>query len=1047
MRKHAFLAAVLTLSLLGVAHGQDSPPQGSGGGTAALGGRTITTTSPILIDGGASATLAADRTIGLGTTSQGFALIGSTTGTAAPAFRALVAGDIPDLAASKITSGQLLAARGGTGLDGSAATNGYTLIGNSSGYSLAAITGTANRVTVSLGAGTIALSGPQDVAVSSTPTFAGLTLTGQLLAPDGTAGSPSITQASDPDNGVFFGTNTVSVSAGGAERFKVSAAGATMVSGQLLLLAGSVGTPAVSFAADADSGLASGGNDVLDVSTGGVRRARWTAAGVTELGSGGGTSGNLRFNGLTSGGATIKARSAAGTPNDWTLPDTSATAGQVLTDAAGDGVLSWTTPASTPSWSSVLAVGATSGTSNPSINTGQKLLGAAELTLEATGANILALRTNSAERVRVDSTGRVGIGATPAGAAQDMLEVVGASASRILVRSNLDVAHAGLRLQSASGDLWDLVNRGESESPNHRLAFRNSSDVEAMSLTQTGTLTVGPTGAASGRLELAGATSGAVGFVASATAGSVIYTLPSADGTNGQTLATNGSAVLSWATAGGTPSYPLLAASGSAGAPSYAFTSDAGNNSGLYYTGTADTLGISTGGTLRWTLNTAALTATLPFRGANGSVSAPTYSFSGDTNTGLYQTGTADTIALATNGIARFVLNTTTLTIGDATNQLTISSPGVGGGSPEHLGVSSTAAGTDATVFGGGATGDGTQDVSIGRLAGTRTTSGGTGVCLGYNTGQGGGGGVVAGYQAVVWAGLYGIALGSDSAVGLQAGPVAHNYSMSAGFQAATSNSNQISFGGQTPGGIGVGTGFLDFAVGNGAEISAPSGTVVFRSTDATAAGGGTGMALTVRAGSSDGAAAAGATLSLTGGPATDGAGGSALIGGGTATGSNRGSNGVTVDAGNTTGNATGSLVTFKASTAGASGTGNRASANVMQMSSTSLFPTTTGVPTLGKAAKGWKGLFLDYGIDTTTGDSATISKPAGRFRKDNSGTTFTVTNTLCTANSIVVLTFVSQDATATVMSVAAAAGSFVVTFNLAPTADCDVNFVVINTD
>jgi hypothetical protein len=52
-------------------------------------------------------------------------------------------------------------------------------------------------------------------------------------------------------------------------------------------------------------------------------------------------------------------------------------------------------------------------------------------------------------------------------------------------------------------------------------------------------------------LRLSGSSSGYVGLQAAAAAGSTTYTLPSADGTNGQMLSTNGSGVLSWATGGG----------------------------------------------------------------------------------------------------------------------------------------------------------------------------------------------------------------------------------------------------------------------------------------------------------------------------------------------------------------------------------------------------------------------------------------------------------------------------------------------------------------
>ena len=54
------------------------------------------------------------------------------------------------------------------------------------------------------------------------------------------------------------------------------------------------------------------------------------------------------------------------------------------------------------------------------------------------------------------------------------------------------------------------------------------------------------------KLTLSGSSSGTVSFQAAATAGSTTYTLPSADGTNGYALVTNGSGTLSWAAAGAT---------------------------------------------------------------------------------------------------------------------------------------------------------------------------------------------------------------------------------------------------------------------------------------------------------------------------------------------------------------------------------------------------------------------------------------------------------------------------------------------------------------
>ena len=61
-----------------------------------------------------------------------------------------------------------------------------------------------------------------------------------------------------------------------------------------------------------------------------------------------------------------------------------------------------------------------------------------------------------------------------------------------------------------------------------------------------------------GTLRLSGSSSGYVGLAPAAAAGSTTYTLPAADGTSGQFLKTDGAATLSWATASGGSSGPIL---------------------------------------------------------------------------------------------------------------------------------------------------------------------------------------------------------------------------------------------------------------------------------------------------------------------------------------------------------------------------------------------------------------------------------------------------------------------------------------------------------
>jgi len=99
----------------------------------------------------------------------------------------------------------------------------------------------------------------------------------------------------------------------------------------------------------------------------------------------------------------------------------------------------------------------------------------------------------------------------------------------------------------------------------------------------------------------------------------------------------------------------FLGADGSAAAPSLSFTSD--TNTGMYRVA-ADQIGFSTGGVLRarfWSggllMSTATGAGNMP-TGA-GTAAAPSYSFYGDTNTGMYRKA-ADTIGFSTAGADLF---------------------------------------------------------------------------------------------------------------------------------------------------------------------------------------------------------------------------------------------------------------------------------------------------------------------------------------------------------------------------------------------------------
>lgn len=93
----------------------------------------------------------------------------------------------------------------------------------------------------------------------------------------------------------------------------------------------------------------------------------------------------------------------------------------------------------------------------------------------------------------------------------------------------------------------------------------------------------------------------------------------------------------------------LALADGTLAAPSLYFNNSTGT--GIY----SDSAGVMrhvTAGTLRLTVYSAAILASVPFYGQNGSAAAPTYSISADTNTGWYSGG-ADIINFSTGGVYR----------------------------------------------------------------------------------------------------------------------------------------------------------------------------------------------------------------------------------------------------------------------------------------------------------------------------------------------------------------------------------------------------------
>ncbi len=318
--------------------------------------------------------------------------------------------------------------------------------------------------------------------------------------------------------------------------------------------------------------------------------------------------GDIRINGSTSGYVGLRAPAVAGS-GILTLPATVGTSGQTLvTD--GSGVLSWATASGGGSGFPV-ALGTSAA---PSMN----FSGDTDTGFYSPGADTVAVSTSGVERVRITSTGYVGIGTT---SPEVPFTVDTGVNSPIKIVNNVDNPYHYLLLGrytylNAFNDgsetlnlyydgnmnkgLYFIYGSRQSDPLNAgypaRLTFSRRGGLDVMTLDQSGNVGIGTTSptarleVAGGDIRINGSTSGYVGLRAPAVAGSGILTLPSTVGTSGQTLVTDGSGILSWATAGGS-SFPI--ALGTSAAPSMNFSGDTDTG---FYSPLADNVAISTGG-------------------------------------------------------------------------------------------------------------------------------------------------------------------------------------------------------------------------------------------------------------------------------------------------------------------------------------------------------------------------------------------------------------------------------------------------------------------
>lgn len=129
--------------------------------------------------------------------------------------------------------------------------------------------------------------------------------------------------------------------------------------------------------------------------------------------------------------------------------------------------------------------------------------------------------------------------------------------------------------------------------------------------------------------------------------GALAYSLPNVvTGANDYVLTAQTDGTTAWAAAGGGATFPLEAPDGTAGAPSYTFSGD--TNTGIYRVG-SDSIGITMGGSTALTIGSANITSNMKIFGVDGGAGNPTFGFKDDTDTGIYRPATGQ-IGLSMNG-------------------------------------------------------------------------------------------------------------------------------------------------------------------------------------------------------------------------------------------------------------------------------------------------------------------------------------------------------------------------------------------------------------
>ena len=340
--------------------------------------------------------------------------------------------------------------------------------------------------------------------------------------------------------------------------------------------------------------------------------------------------GEMRFQELAANGANyaaLRVPDALAANYTLTLPVDDGTANQVL-QTDGNGVLTWVAQTSTGSGT----FRADNGTAAiPTFS----FAGDTNTGMYSAGADILGFSTNGTNRVIINAAGNVGVGTASPNAALDVtgdIRLTGAAASTSQIdRSANDgalILYGGIATNAQPR--FALYGSTHATQPQYAtissdvFLIRDISNTTKVTVNSAGQMGIGSANPAT-LLDVAGAiTANAQGTnanqggemrfreiaangshyaalrVPDALAANYTLTLPADDGTANQVLQTDGNGVLTWVAQTSTGSGTFRADNGTAAIPTFSFTGD--TNTGMYNVA-ADMLGFSTNNTNRLTID------------------------------------------------------------------------------------------------------------------------------------------------------------------------------------------------------------------------------------------------------------------------------------------------------------------------------------------------------------------------------------------------------------------------------------------------------------